>query len=77
MPWSVELTGASYSIGEQNKDMTKSRQARGIKDTRTLLLALAERNSLTTHTDLINMDQHQYLGNCAHTPPITQHVIIS
>ena len=43
MPWSVELTGASYTTGEQNKDMTKSRQARGIKDTRTLLLAFSRK----------------------------------
>ena len=51
----LELTGVSYSTGEQNKDMTKSRQARDMKDTRTLLLALAERNPFTTHTDLINI----------------------
>ena len=51
----LELTGVSYSTGEQNKDMTKSRQAWDKKDTRTLLLALAERNHFTTHTDLINI----------------------
>lgn len=51
----LELTGVGYSTGEQNKDMTKSRQARDMKDTRTLLLALAERNPSTTHTDLINI----------------------
>ena len=50
-----ELTGVSYSTGEENKDMAKSRQARNMKDTRTLLLALAERNPFTTHTDLINI----------------------
>lgn len=44
----LELTGVSYSAGEQNKDMTKSRQARDMKDTRTLLLALAERNNPST-----------------------------
>ena len=44
-----------YSTGEQNKDMTKSRQAWDMKDTRTLLLALAERNPFTTQTDLINI----------------------
>lgn len=32
----------------------KSRQAQDMKDTWTLLLALAERNPLKTHTDLIN-----------------------
>ena len=49
------LTGVSHSTGEQNKDMTMSRQARNMKDTRTLLLALAERKPFTTHTDLINI----------------------
>ena len=28
-----ELTGVNYNTGEQNKDMTKSRQARDWKDT--------------------------------------------
>ena len=51
----LELTGVSYSTGEQNKDMTKSRQARDMKDTRTLLLALPERNPFTTQTDLTNI----------------------
>ena len=51
----LELTGVSYSTGEQNKDMTKSRQARDMKDSRKLLLALAERNPFATHTKLINI----------------------
>ena len=51
----LELTGDRYSISEQNKDMTKSRQARDMKDNRTLLLVLAERNPFTAHTDLINI----------------------
>ena len=51
----LELTGVSYSTGEQNKDMTKFRQARDMKDTRTLLVALAERNPFATQTDLINI----------------------
>ena len=51
----LELTGVSYSTGEQNKNMTKSRQARDKKDTWTLLLALVERNHFTTDTDLINI----------------------
>ena len=38
----LELTGVSYSTDEQNKDMMKSRQAWDMKDTWTLLLALAE-----------------------------------
>ena len=55
MGWKQELTGVSYSAGEQNKDMTKCRQARDMKDTRTLLPALAESNPFTTHTELINI----------------------
>ena len=51
----LELTGDRYSTSEQNEDMTKSRQARDMKDNRKLLLVLAERNPLTTHTDLINI----------------------
>ena len=51
----LELAGVSYSKGEQNKDMTKSRQAWDMKDTRTLLPAIAERNPFTIHTDLINI----------------------
>ena len=34
----LELKGVSYSTGEQTKDMMKSRKARDMKDTRTLLL---------------------------------------
>ena len=51
----LELTGLSYSKAAQKKDMTKSRQAQDMKDTRTLLLALAEGNPFTTHTHLINI----------------------
>ena len=39
----LELTGVSYSTGEQNKGIRKSRQARDMKDT-----------PFATHTDLIN-----------------------
>ena len=51
----LDLTGVSYSTGEQNKDMTKSRQARDMKDTRSLLFSLAERNPFTPHQDLMNI----------------------
>ena len=54
-PAMLVLTSDRYSTSEQNEDMTKSRQARDMKDNRTLLLVLAERNPLTTHTDLINI----------------------
>ena len=58
----LELTGVSYSTGEQNKDMKKSRQARDMKDTRTLLFAIAERNPLTTHT--YRCDKHHDWRSC-------------
>ena len=51
----LELTGVSYSTGEQNKDTTKCTKARDMKVTRTLFLSLAERNPFTTRTDLINI----------------------
>ena len=50
----LHLTGVSYSTGEQNKDMTKSRQA-GDMDTRSLLFSLAEGNPFTPHQDLMNI----------------------
>ena len=50
----LELTGFNYSTGEQNEDMTKFRQTRDMKNTRTLFLVSAERNPFTPHTDLIN-----------------------
>ena len=31
----------------------------------------------TSLGDLRKIDQYHYLGNCAPTPPLTQHVIIS
>ena len=51
----LELTGVSYSTSEQNKDMTKSRQARDMKDTQTLLVALAESSPFTPHAHLMNI----------------------
>ena len=36
-----ELTVVNYDTGEQNKDMTKSRQARDWKDTHTILRRIA------------------------------------
>ena len=51
----LDPTGVSYGTGEQNKDMTKSRQAHDMKYTRSLLYSLAERNPFTPHQDLINI----------------------
>ena len=39
-----ELPKISYDTGEQNKDMTKARQARDWKDTLSVLETLKERN---------------------------------
>ena len=39
-----ELSGAKYSTGEQNKQTSKARQHRDMKDTHTLLLTLPDRN---------------------------------
>ena len=48
----LELTGVSYSTGEQNKDMTKARQERDWKDTQTLFNYLHERNTFTFYVSL-------------------------
>ena len=50
-----ELTGVSYKTGEQNKDMTKTRQARDWKDTHVVLKYLQERNPFTSDTSLWNI----------------------
>ena len=71
----LELTGVSYSTGEQNKDMTKARQERDWKDTQTLLKYLHERNPFTFHVSLrsistgvhasttVNVDAAKDVGN--------------
>ena len=46
-----ELTGIQFNSGEQNKDMSKSRQARDMKDTITVLRALAAVNPFTPDCD--------------------------
>ena len=48
----LELTGVSYSTGEQNKDMIKARQERDWKDSQTLLNYLHERNTFTFDVSL-------------------------
>ena len=32
---------------------------------------------LKLDSDKVSLDQYQFLGNCAPTPPLTQHLIIS
>ena len=48
----LELTGVSYSTGEQNKDMIKAKQAHDWKDTQTLWNYLHERNTFTFDVNL-------------------------
>ena len=52
-----ELTGVQFNSGQQNKDMSKARQTRDMKDTVTILMALATHNpfSLDTDSNLINI----------------------
>lgn len=52
-----ELTGVQFNSGEQNKDMSKAQQTRDMKDTVTILRALATHNpfSLDTDSNLINI----------------------
>ena len=48
----LELTGVTYSKGEQNKDMLKAKQEHDWKDTQTLLNYLYERNTFTFDVNL-------------------------
>ena len=50
-----ELTGVNYNTGEQNKDMTKSRQARDWKDTHTILSYFQENSPFTSDNTLRNI----------------------
>ena len=52
-----ELTGVQFNSGEQNKDMSKARQMRDMKDTVAILRALAAHNpfSLDTNNNLRNI----------------------
>jgi hypothetical protein len=50
-----EFTGIKYSTGEQNKEMTKARKLRDMKDTQNLLRALEDRNHFTPHPGLRNI----------------------
>ena len=47
-----ELTGVSYNTGEQNKDITKARQAPDWKDTHKILKYLRDMNPFTSDTSL-------------------------
>jgi len=49
------LTGVNYNTGEQNKDMTKARQAHHWKDTLTVLSYLQEQNPFSNDPSLRNI----------------------
>ena len=56
----LELTGVSYSTGEQNKDMTKSRQAWDMKDTRTLGHSSCFSRKKSFHNSYISYKHHDW-----------------
>ncbi len=49
-----EITGVKYNKGEQNKDMTKARQAHDWKDTLTVLSYLQKQNPFSNDPGLLN-----------------------
>ncbi|XP_063607207.1 uncharacterized protein LOC134781852 [Penaeus indicus] len=50
-----ELTGVQYNTGDQNKELSKSRQLRDMKDTHTALATMKDRNPFTPNTGLQNI----------------------
>ena len=50
-----DVTGKNYNSGEQNKDMSVTRQDRDWKDTNTVLRYLSDRNPFTSHIGLHNI----------------------
>ena len=51
----LDLTGVSYSTGEQNKDISETRKNRDMKYTQALLNVLAEHNLFTAQQGLRNI----------------------
>ena len=59
----LELTGISYNSGEQNKDMSKSRQERDMKDTYSIHTHLKARNPFSLdNQSLRNIDNGVIAG---------------
>ena len=50
-----DITGINYNTGEQNKDMSVTRQDRDWKDTNTVLRYLSDRNHFTSDIGLHNI----------------------
>ena len=50
-----ELTGVQCNSGEQNKDMTKARQKRDMKETLVILSTFADRNRFAPHPNFRNI----------------------
>ena len=59
----LDLTGVSYSTGEQNKDISESRKNCDMKDTQALLNALAEHNLFTAQQSLGNIMNGVHANN--------------
>eukprot|EP00794_Sanderia_malayensis_P001612 gene1612-1783_t len=60
----LDLSGISYSTGEQNKDISQSRQIRDMKDTKKLLLALSDKNPFSPSQGLKNIVTGVHAGCC-------------
>ena len=50
-----EISGVNYTSGEQNKDMSKTRRARDVKDVLTIIAALQDSNPFSPDANLRNV----------------------
>ena len=50
-----ELSVVNYTSGEQNKDMSKTRRMRDVKDSLTIITALNDRNPFSQEPHLRNV----------------------
>ena len=76
----LDLTGICYSTSEQNVDISECRQNRDMKDTQTLLNALAEQNPFTAQPGLRNIMNGvhaNYIVNVADSRDIGQGILAS
>ncbi len=58
-----EFTGVKHNTGEQNKDLSKARQVRDMKDMNTLLMALSDRDTFESTNLLRNIMTGTHAGN--------------
>ena len=76
----LDLTGICNSTSEQNMDISESRQNRDMKDTQTLLNALAEQNPFTAQPvlrNIMNGLHANYIVSVADSRDIGQGVLAS